>query len=224
MSETNLTFLLMKELRYAVNQNKVDVDFEKVFVVQGSVKNDCASFKLNVPMEVTYKSGNIEALIKLAGERVHEFVRYMKKNVSAFEHAELKSIAPELGLRVGKRGLGQYTLSESDVISCKKFKSAIANGSWPIEEWGKDVKVRMRYFAENDYYQIPAECLFSEHSPNLFFAGRVISADDSAIASARVMGTCLQTGFAAGIFASAYCSKTDYSQAIEYIQQKQFFV
>lgn len=224
MSETNLTFLLMKELRAAVLSGKADKDFEKVYVVQGSFINSCASFKLNVPMEVTYLPGNREALSSLAKQRVHDVAEYLRNNVPAFENSELTSMAPELGLRVGKRGLGKYVLTESDVLSCKKFDSAIANGAWPIEEWGNELRVNMRYFKENDYYQIPAECLQSEHSLNLFFAGRVISADDSAIASARVMGTCLQTGYAAGQLASAYCSGTDYSQAIRYIQQTQFFV
>jgi len=38
---------------------------------------------------------------------------------------------------------------------------------------------------------------------NLFFGGRIISATDGAIASARVMGICLQTGYAAGKLAAA---------------------
>ena len=39
---------------------------------------------------------------------------------------------------------------------------------------------------------------------NLFFAGKNISATNKAIASARVMGTCLQTGYAAGKIASCF--------------------
>ena len=39
---------------------------------------------------------------------------------------------------------------------------------------------------------------------NLFMAGKTISADVDAIASARVMGCCLATGAAAGNLAAAF--------------------
>ena len=39
---------------------------------------------------------------------------------------------------------------------------------------------------------------------NLFMAGKTISADADAIASARVMGCCLATGAAAGNLAAAF--------------------
>jgi hypothetical protein len=42
------------------------------------------------------------------------------------------------------------------VLGCKKFDSAIANGAWPIEEWGEGKKVKMQYFQHDDFYQIPA--------------------------------------------------------------------
>jgi hypothetical protein len=59
----------------------------------------------------------------------------------------------------------------------------------------------MEYLQENDGYFIPATTLISRQYSNLFFAGKGISADSKAIASARVTGTCLQTGFAAGLIA-----------------------
>ena len=44
--------------------------------------------------------------------------------------------------------------------------------------------------------------LESEAFENLYFGGKCIAADDRAIASARVMGTCLATGYAAGRMAA----------------------
>ena len=78
----------------------------------------------------------------------------------------------------------------------------------------------MRYFEENNYYQIPADCLISKTLSNLFFAGRIISATDAAIASARVMGICLQTGYAAGKLAVGHCLKTPVNQTITLIQKE----
>ena len=56
---------------------------------------------------------------------------------------------------------------------------------------------------------------------NLFFAGRNISADDAAIASARVMGICLQTGYAAGCMAAAFALQNAIEDAIKEIQNEQ---
>ena len=82
----------------------------------------------------------------------------------------------------------------------------------------------MRYFNYDDFYQIPADCLKSNSLSNLFFAGRNISATDGAIASARVMGICLQTGFAAGALAANQIANTPEIDTIRAIQLKQFFV
>jgi hypothetical protein len=56
---------------------------------------------------------------------------------------------------------------------------------------------------------------------NLFFAGRNISATDGAIASARVMGICLQTGYAAGCLAAATALKLSINDTIRQIQTEQ---
>jgi len=48
------------------------------------------------------------------------------------------------------------------------------------------------------HYEIPSRSLRAAEVENLFMAGKTISADVDAIASARVMGCCLATGEAAG--------------------------
>jgi hypothetical protein len=118
--------------------------------------------------------------------------------------------------------MGKYILTEADVLQCKKFGDAIANASWPIEEWEQDRRVKMRYLKEDDFYQIPARCLQSKTMDNLFTAGRCISATDAAIASARVMGVCLQTGYAAGCLAAASALNLSLEDAIINIQEQEF--
>jgi len=61
--------------------------------------------------------------------------------------------------------------------------------------------------------------LESKHLKNLYFAGRNLSSDVRAMASARVMGTCLATGFAAGILAAYAAKNQDRNEAIAYIRQ-----
>ena len=67
----------------------------------------------------------------------------------------------------------------------------------------------MTYLPLDDYYEIPAGALQSKDFENLFFAGRGIAAENKAIASARVIGTCLGTGFAAGWLAAGQSRGVD---------------
>jgi hypothetical protein len=154
-------------------------------------------------------------------EMIQTFLNYFTETVPLFKNASLQSIAPEVGIRVGMRSTGNYILNEEDVLGGRKFNSAIANCSWPIEEWVQDKRVKLRYFNLEDFYQIPADCLKSINVTNLYFAGGNISATDGAIASARVMGICLQTGFAAGELAAGQVANELEINVIKAIQLKQ---
>jgi hypothetical protein len=79
----------------------------------------------------------------------------------------------------------------------------------------------MRFLKPGDHYQVPARCLQSNQIKNLYMAGRNISATNEAIASARVMGTCLQTGYAAGIMAAGILKQTPEPVVINSIQNQQ---
>jgi len=219
ISEALLGMVLIKEIKKGIDGGLLESYYDRVYVVQGSVKNNEVSFKIGIPIEVTYTGSNNEDIRAKAQLMTKTLAAFFIEYIPVFKNASLHHIAPEVGFRVGTRAIGHYILTEEDILECKKYNTAIANGAWPIEVWGQDKRVHMRYFEENNYYQIPADCLISKTLSNLFFAGRIISATDAAIASARVMGICLQTGYAAGKLAAGYCSKTAVNKAITTIQK-----
>ena len=51
---------------------------------------------------------------------------------------------------------------------------------------------------ENDYYDIPFETLIPQHATNYLVAGRCMSAEHEALASARVTAQCFGMGYASG--------------------------
>ena len=220
-NETQLGMILMKELRSAIDKDTLSAYFDRVYIVQGSLKNNSVSLKLGLPLPVTHTPENLESLKKMAHSFIEELTRYLIQHVPLFKDAEIEHIAPEVGVRVGFRTRGKYLLTESDVLNCKKFDDAIANAAWPIEEWEQNKRVKMRYFNFDDFYQVPSGCLRSVSIKNLFMAGRNISATDSAIASARVMGICLQTGYAAGKLASAHALNISNDEMIKKIRSAQ---
>lgn len=220
-NEARLGMILMKALRSAIDEGILADFYDRVYIVQGSLKNNCVSLKIGIPLSVTYAPGNLLELKTVAHSFVENLSQFLINNVSLFKNAVVQHIAPEVGTRTGQRNMGNYLLTEEDVLQCKKFDDAIANGSWPIEEWEQHRRVKMRYFKLEGHYQIPAGCLQSGSIENLFFAGRNISATDSAIASARVMGICLQTGYAAGCLAASSALQISLPEAIKSIQTDQ---
>lgn len=103
----------------------------------------------------------------------------------------LDHVAPMLGLREGRRIRGKHVLSVTEVRSGARFDDAIAFGMFTIDSAAVNERVPP--------YQIPLRSLIAEGCDNLLLAGRCISADRLAMASARVMATCCLEGTAAGL-------------------------
>lgn len=221
VTEASLGMILKKELQLAIDGHKLADHYDRVYIAQGSLKNNCVSLKVGLPVAVTHTPENLAALKSAALLMAGTLTTYLTEHVPVFKNASLLSIAPEVGIRVGVRSTGKYILTAADVLNCNKFDDAIANGSWPIEEWEQNKRVKMRYGKPNDYYQVPAGCLQSNTVKNLLMAGRNISATDGAIASARVMGICLQTGYAAGLLAAGNVLDISQEEIIKIIQNGQ---
>nr|MDO8084813.1 FAD-dependent oxidoreductase [Candidatus Sigynarchaeum springense] len=124
---------------------------------------------------------------------------------------EIDHVSPIIGIREGRRIIGEYTLTLQDVRSGKEFDDAIAVGSYPLDahEPGNDKRT---YILPKDQmrvpgYHIPLRCLIPRGADNVLVAGRDLSADQLAMSSARVMTTCAMMGTAAGIAASICIKK-----------------
>ncbi len=144
--------------------------------------------------------------VKFTGrpDEVKTLIEFLRANVVGFENCStpLTTLAP--AQRAGRMIVGEYVLTGADVLDGRKFPDAVARGAWPIEQWSADGVARFRYLPPGVHYEIPARCLRAARCKNLFMAGKTISADVDAIASARVMGCCLATGAAAGVLAASY--------------------
>lgn len=158
-----------------------------------------------------------------ARSRSVKIVDYLRCHESELKNLTISAMAAEVGVRTMSRPQGIQILDEADILACAKPGDGLAIGAWPIELWGVERTPEMIYFAEDDCYWISAGMLVSRYLANLFFAGRAISATERAIASARVIGTCFGTGYAAGMLAAEYADGGDWRQAIAKIQAKQIF-
>ena len=111
--------------------------------------------------------------------------------------------------RESRRFIGQYTLTQNDVMDPKPFEDAIAYGGWPIDTHppeGVDAanEPPCQQLDVPHLYDIPLRACISRDVDNLLFAGRNISATHIAFASTRVMATCTAVG--QGVGTAAACS------------------
>jgi molybdopterin-biosynthesis enzyme MoeA-like protein len=195
-----LRLALIREIKRGIREHGFSGDLLRLSIVPGTHKENEALLKLGMPLPF---SDDEIAYEKLAREyeqqcldALHRYFPDLKQTVRA----------TRVGVRSSKRPLGDTVLTELDVLACNKPDDGVAIGACPIEFWGKAIKPEMVYFDPHDHYTIPAGCLQTVACPGLFFAGRNISADERALASARVMGTCLGTGYAAGQLAAQFAS------------------
>lgn len=200
--EQMLRLNLVRSIRKGIDSGNLSADYQRVSVVPGSLGKRAALLKLGIPLQVNDQINQISTIELFARKAISEIMSYLQQHSYLFQNASISMVAPEVGIRTGPRHLGKYVLQGEDVLACRKFDDAVARGAWPIEFWRPGENPQMDYFAMDDYYDIPARCLQSAQLDNLFFAGRNISASDEAIASARVIGTCLGTGYAAGRMAA----------------------
>jgi hypothetical protein len=143
-------------------------------------------------------------VVKFTGQpnQVRQVIEFLQTHVNGFERCLTPLTEFTAARRAGRMVLGQYLLTGADVLAGRKFPDAVARCAWPIEQWSADGAARFRYLPDGEHYEIPARALQAARTENLFMAGKTISADVDAIASARVMGCCLATGAAAGNLAA----------------------
>ncbi len=211
-----------RELRRAVESGSLPAICERLALVPGGGANGRLALKLSLLpanpdralwQQVTDWERESRALL----EPLH---RFLVKNVAAFRNSRLDSVAPQLGVRSGRRILGRARLTDEEVLSARKSPLGIARGCWPMERWGKSPRPEMTHFAERDFYDIPLDCLRPVELENVFVAGRCLSATTGAMTSARVIGTALATGWAAGTVAAFQASGRSLDDAVATIRQQ----
>lgn len=126
-----------------------------------------------------------------------EIERYLRDFIPGFEHAWRDKDAAFMGIRESRVIKGKYVLTADDILSCRKFDDAVGVASYPVDihhSHGDDCTMMWC----PDCYDLPYRMLVPEKVENLLVAGRCASMTHEAMASARVMSTCMVMGEAAG--------------------------
>jgi hypothetical protein len=132
--------------------------------------------------------------------QIVDFFRFLRESAPGFEQAYILEIAPQVGIRETRRIIGEYQLTETDVLQCASFEDTIGVNGWMIEE---HVAGNVRFVwqdipASRGYNHLPWRMLLPLQVDNLLVAGRCASMTHKGQSAARVSGGCFVMGEAAG--------------------------
>jgi len=137
--------------------------------------------------------------------QVWQCATFLRRRVPGFEQAVFSGLAPKIGIRETRRIVGEYVLSGDDVLHARKRpEDGVAKGAHELDMHGSGLAHTRHMIKDGGSYDIPYGALIPRGVRNVLVAGRCISSTREALSSARVMGTCLAMGQAAGT-AAAMC-------------------
>jgi hypothetical protein len=141
---------------------------------------------------------------ELQGRRqAFEAFEFIRDRTPGFGGSYIVDLAPQIGIRETRRLVGEYQLTEDDVLDCADFTDTIGVNGWPVEaHMAGTVEFRWQR-GENSrgFNQLPYRMLLPQRVDNLLVAGRCASMTQMGQSSARVTGPCFAMGQAAGVAA-----------------------
>jgi glycine/D-amino acid oxidase-like deaminating enzyme len=126
--------------------------------------------------------------------QAEHLAEFLRRKVPGFSDAFLADSAARLGIRETRKIAGECVLREDDVLELRKFEDGIGRSAWPIERHVRGGETLWRFLEPGTWYTIPYRCLVPRDLSNLLAAGRCLSAESGAFASARVIGPCMLEG------------------------------
>lgn len=211
--DRNAQLSLLRDIQRGVAEKKLSPACNGVSIVPSGISGNMTTLKVNLPYADYQDWTKMTGLELRSHDVIDELCRFLKVEVICHP--------VQVGIRSGRRARGRDVLTEEDVLNGRKRPDGVACGSWPIEEWSEDIRPKMSYMQEGEHYEIPIGCLLPESLDNVFMAGRCISASSRAIASARVIGTSICTGWAAGKAAAFQANDRPLSAAVKELREEQ---
>ncbi|GAB3631837.1 FAD-dependent oxidoreductase [Microbacterium shaanxiense] len=128
-------------------------------------------------------------------EQVRAYEAFLRRNVPGCRDVFVVDTGVEVGIRQTRTVEGIATLTNDDVVGARKAADGICRSPWPIElHDGERPKL---HWILDDYYDVPYGTLVPVTGENVIVAGRCLSAEHEALASARVTAQCFEYGHAA---------------------------
>lgn len=131
----------------------------------------------------------------LGRQQVREYARFFAEHVPGCDGSYVVDTGVEAGIRQTRSIVGLDRLTAEDVVEGRKRPDGVCRVPWPIELHAGE-RPRLHWLLD-DYYELSYRTLVPEEGENIIVAGRCLSAEHEALASARVTAQCFEYGQAA---------------------------
>lgn len=136
--------------------------------------------------------------------QIVDFFQFLRESAPGFAQAYILEIAPQVGVRETRRIVGDYQLTERDVLDCASFEDSMGVNGWMIEEHvAGNITFKWQDIPNcRGFNHLPYRMLLPKQVDNLLVAGRCASMTHMGQSAARVSGACFVMGQAAGTAAA----------------------
>lgn len=141
----------------------------------------------------------------------------LQEAIPGFADSYIVDIPPQIGIRETRRVMGDYVLTEQDVLNCASFADTIGVNGWPVEDHvAGDVIFRWPDIpGSRGFNHLPYRMLLPRGVDNLFVVGRCASMTHGGQSAARVSGACFVMGEAAGTAAAVVAARNGTTRQVD---------
>jgi len=153
----------------------------------------------------TTKAEDLTRATIIGRKQCYQTIDVYRKYIPGMENCYMISTPNTIGLRESRRIMGDYVVTEEDLMNQTYFEDAIGFGSFYIDIHNLDspgMSETTCYPPTGFKYQMPYRMLVPKKIDNLLVAGRCVSCTHIALGSLRVMVPCMSMGQAAGTAAA----------------------
>lgn len=178
----------------------LDIQRERILFFRG-VRDDIATVNTTRLCMVDATDADSMSQAELAlREQVYQVAQLLHDYVPGFENARIHAIAPVVGIREGRRLVGEYVITGDDLRAERRFPDEIAVYGYPIDQHEPDGAGFIQ--SSVGAYGIPYRSLIPREMDNLLVTGRCISCDREAQSSLRTTPGVMAIGEGAGVAAA----------------------
>jgi hypothetical protein len=165
-----------------------------------------------ITLDEPTRSDNMATALRVLSAQVFQCSEFLRNSVPGFSGASISGMSPRIGIRETRRVVGDYILTEEDVLQAKKRPDGVAKGCHHVDIH-QDGTGQIRIpVADGGSYDIPLGSLLPKGLENVVIAGRCLSASREAQGSARVMGSCMAMGQAAGSLTAMAITQSNHAR------------
>lgn len=199
----------IKNNDYPIPYGASEASLEQFVVNRPIIKNgkiiyDISAFNMDLAYYVdpTNQLELTQAMISMRDQAV-KMSKFLRKYIPGYQNSYLLQTAQKIGVREGRRIIGDYILKLDDLLLSKKFDDAIGRSAKNIDIHNVDAGAKSIFLKEiPNWWQIPYRILLPKGVDNLLMAGRCVSSERTANGGLRGAPIAMVMGQAAGTAAA----------------------